>query len=291
MIVVKILGGLGNQLFQYAFGKAIENKTGNKVYYDVKDLKTNYKLRKFSIAYFNVKIDTGNECDMEALKSSFNKIVFKIYQLSGGRMIPKRKLKYYSQTRFLFDETVFSLSDNVYLNGYWQSERYFNDIKELIKSEFTLLDTLNADKLIISKQIDNSNSVSIHIRRGDYINVPANKKLYHSCSLQYYEDAINYISARLANPLFFIFSDDISWAKDNLNGNYNLVFMNPGNEDYEDLTLMSRCKHNIIANSTFSWWAAWLNSADDKMVIAPKQWFVNNSRSTVDLLPQNWITL
>lgn len=293
MVIVKIIGGLGNQLFQYAFSKALENRTGFKVYHDVEDFSTDYKLRKISLQHFNVKINYADKDQSDQLKSAYNKALFKMHLISNGFLVKEKNLKYYAEQPYLFNEVAFSLNNGLYLNGYWQSEKYFSAIKDVIRSDFEILTPPSEGNLKFLDLIEGSNAVSLHIRRGDYISNPSANKIYNICSLSYYESAMNYIAERVTDPVFFVFSDDMEWVKNNLRSRFKIVLVdeNDGESAYEDLRLMNKCQHNIIANSTFSWWGAWLNNNADKIVISPQSWFKEGTRSSNNLLPQEWITI
>jgi Glycosyl transferase family 11 len=178
------------------------------------------------------------------------------------------------------------------LDGYWQSEKYFIDCSKLIRKDFTFKNELDSYNLKLKSKIDKTNSVSIHIRRGDYVNNLNTNATHGLCSIDYYIKAVNYITERIESPYFFVFSDDIEWAKKNIMLNFPCQFIshNIGSKSYLDMQLMSLCKHNVIANSSFSWWGAWLNSNDNKIVIAPRKWFAVNT-DICDLIPSNWISL
>jgi hypothetical protein len=292
MIIVKIVGGLGNQLFQYAFGKALEAHTGLKVHYDISDFNEKYKLHKISLQHFNVNINEASVKDIAQLTSIYNKAKYKLFRVTNGKAIDKKTLKFYREEGTLYDEDVFSLTySDIYFDGYWQSEKYFDNIQNMIRNDFTVTTTPTKNNQNIIDKINKCNAISLHIRRGDYVANAVSNEIYSTCSLGYYEQALQYMTENVADPVFFIFSDDIEWAKSNLQGKNNLEFVdiNSADHNYEDLRLMSLCKHNIIANSTFSWWGAWLNSNSDKIVIAPKKWFNIESRSSVDLIPEKWI--
>src|SRR5579863_1546679 len=231
MIIIKIIGGLGNQLFQYAFGKTLEHNTGSKVYFDVEDFNVKYKLRKISLQHFNVSLNIAEQEEIERLNSLYNKFLYKIYRVSNGLFIKVNHLRYYAEKDSLFDETVFLINNDIYLNGYWQSEKYFSNIQEHIKSEFTVTTPPTEDNLKTIDQINNSNSVSLHIRRGDYITNPSAINFYSSCSMKYYENAIDHIAERVVEPVFFVFSDDIQWVKKNLKSRYNLIFVDQNDAD------------------------------------------------------------
>jgi hypothetical protein len=192
-----------------------------------------------------------------------------------------------------FDPDFFAVPDNVYLEGYWQSENYFKTIENAIKSEFTLKEDPDPQNALLSEKILGSNSVSIHIRRGDYVHNPVTFDYHGVCSLEYYHSAIDTIAKKISNPHFYIFSDDSLWVKQNLGINYPHTYVthNQGLKDYMDLWLMKLCRHHIIANSSFSWWGAWLCSNPGKIVIAPKQWFNNPDVNTDDLIPNTWLRL
>jgi len=177
-------------------------------------------------------------------------------------------------------------------DGFWQNAKYFKNIEKEIREEFTLRKPLDEKFANISRQIENIPSVSIHIRRGDYVNDPKTKAVHNVCDLDYYNKAIDIIKTNVNNPTFFVFSDDIDWVSKNLEINSPTFWVsNLKSKDYEELILMSKCKHNIIANSSFSWWGAWLNQNPDKIVIAPKQWLINKTADELDILPPRWIKI
>lgn len=172
--------------------------------------------------------------------------------------------------------------------GYYQSEKYFKEITNIIRKDFTFpkpVDIIN-QKLI--NQIDNTESVSIHIRRGDYLNIPNTQNI---CSISYYKKAINLILKNISNPQFYIFSNDINWCKQHLQIDKAIfISNNTGKNSFIDMQLMSCCKHNIIANSTFSWWGAWLNNNPNKIIISPNKW-MNDTNGTGDIIPNDWIKI
>ena len=283
MIITKLTGGIGNQMFQYAMARAVAhlNKTGLMLDISWFDRVKTHTRREYSLGNFNI---SG-----ELFKSGiFHRILFKISFLENLRSPQKR---YYIKEKqiFHFDPEVFKISENVYLDGYWQNEKYFKDTEEIIRKEFTLKNPFNKTISEIAEKISEANSISLHIRRGDYIEDKITNQLHGVCSLGYYSKAIDRILEKVSKPSFFIFSDDIEWVKNNLKLNYSTVFVSDNPiKDSEELILMSKCKHNIIANSSFSWWGAWLNQNPQKIVIAPKQWFKDSSIQTDDLIPYSW---
>jgi hypothetical protein len=194
---------------------------------------------------------------------------------------------------FCFDPEVLQLHDNIYLVGYWQSERYFADIREVLLQEFTVASPLSGRNRALADAITGCNAVSMHIRRGDYVSNATTAAFHGVCDLDYYESAIEQIDTFVDQPHIFVFSDDHAWTRQHLHlqGKVTYVDHNDPDQGHEDMRLMSLCKHNIIANSTFSWWGAWLNRNPNKTVIAPRCWFADASIDTSDLIPSSWIRL
>jgi len=203
-----------------------------------------------------------------------------------------KSVNYLREPHFHFYNNALRVGNHVYVNGYWQSEKYFSSIRNQLLTELIPASELSSESQLIYDDIKNHNAVSLHIRRGDYIN-ETNQSIYHTCSLDYYSKSIDLILSKVTQPKFYIFSDDFEWVKSNLNINQQIQFIehNKGKNSYQDLILMSKCKHNIIANSSFSWWGAWLNQHENKIVIAPEKWFKSNSKKTQDLIPSTWIQL
>jgi len=189
---------------------------------------------------------------------------------------------------FNSDKQFKYFKDNCYYDGYWQMYKYINGIEKSILREINLNNLLSRTNVDLLHEIQNCESVSIHIRRGDYLSVKSNSNLFYSCDRKYFEQAINIIRKYNSESRFYIFSDDINWAKANIVAHD--CFYVSGNNALVDLYLMSHCKHNIIANSTFSWWGAWLNENRNKIVIAPKQWYKGTklNETTKNLIPDEW---
>jgi len=266
-MIIKIQGGLGNQLFQYAYGRKME-LSGKKVVFDVSffegvkakgDMARNFKLNNYNI---ETKAKFSNKNANSFYRRILNKIVV--------RIVPKE-------------------------DGFWQSEKYFKDIENDIRKEFTLKNQLSSSCLDWQKKIQTTeNSVSLHIRRGDYVQDQKTNAFHGTCDMSYYQTALEKVTKILQNKNIeiFVFSDDIEWAKENLKFPYITHFVSsPDIQDYEELFLMSLCKHNVIANSTFSWWGAWLNQYQNKIVVGPKQWFANKTTEGLDILPPEWIKI
>lgn len=290
VVVSHILGGIGNQLFQYAASLAFSRLYDAKLYLDLTTFDNPKYVNPEGFLLDKIfKIDVCHPTSIE---------YFKTLGLAAPLLPFRFKMNYGKLCKNYFLEKVpsqleerFFTYDNkhCYLEGYWQKEDYFKSIRELIIKKYHFNhDVLSNISIKMSHALINENSVSIHVRRGDYI---ANN-LYFECDEKYFRTAMDYISKRISDVKFYVFSDDIDWAKeqsffsqchffdyDQLSGSWN------------DLFLMSCCKHNIIANSSFSWWGAWLNQNPTKIVIGPKRWFIPDELYNLSPIPDNWIKI
>jgi hypothetical protein len=278
MIITELIGGIGNQMFQYAVGRAIAHKNGDILKLDITGFE-NYNLHNgYRLNSFNIDEQIASINEIKHFGSR-NRILRKLARM-GIYSYKKETFcveKIKNETKF--DPKVFTYK-NLYLSGYWQNENYFLDIKDMLLNEFTLKTPVGENSIKYMELMKNTKSVSLHIRRGDYL-------IYDGfIGINYYKNAVQFISQKIKNPTFFIFSDDIQWCKQNINFIDNLIFIENIANELEDLELMKNAKHNIIANSSFSWWGAWLNQNKDKMVIAPKIWFKN--RAEIDPVPESW---
>lgn len=293
MIVVRLMGGLGNQLFQYAAGRALSHKRNVPLKLDTtffsNDLKENVTQRSFELDLFNVKgqVATQQELDLFIQRSFFKKVLKRLVPSMFSKYLYAEEKKQNTISDFL------NYPENTYLDGYWQSEKYFKEIRKIILEEFVLKKAIPSACLPVIDQIKNSNSVSLHVRRGDYISNPVISPNYCVVPLDYYYKAIETIKKQNPDIALFIFSDDIPWVKENLKVSDKSVYVdfNTGENNVFDMYLMSLCKHNIIANSSFSWWGAWLNQNPDKIVIAPKDWFAKKELINNDLIPETWLQM
>jgi hypothetical protein len=295
MIIPRLSSGLGNQLFQYALGRnlAIENKTDFKL--DISFFPND--IRKYALGGFNIVENFSTKEDLAKIglpnmekQDILSRTKRKIFRLRENHK-PINERKIIIEPYFQFCPDILKIKNSCYLSGNWQSEKYFKDSGDIIKKEFTLKNEMSSLGKEWVKRIEKNGSVSLHIRRGDYVNNLQTNQLHGTCDIAYYQRAINAIIKKINNPGFFIFSDDIEWAKNNLRINYPIYFVSDKTiSDYEELIIMSKCKHNIIANSSFSWWGAWLNDWQDKIVIVPDKWF-NTPIDTKDLIPESWIKI
>ncbi|MFZ2072726.1 MAG: alpha-1,2-fucosyltransferase [Minisyncoccia bacterium] len=288
MIISRISGGLGNQMFQYAIGRALAIKNDTELALDISSYHTDYHKsapRSFILDNFNIRAQILNL--NASLMAKVERYLIKIVD----RYKPINKRKYIIEETFEFSPAVLDAGPNIFISGVWQSEKYFQTIESDIRKEFTLKEPLSHESLKFDSIINaNKESVSIHIRRGDYVSNTSTLKKHGVCPPEYYAEAIELIFKKLKTPKFFIFSDDIEYAQSIINTPETTYISSPKIPDYEELVLMSQCKHNILANSTFSWWGAWLNANHNKIVIAPKKWFTTVA-STKDLIPENWIRI
>jgi hypothetical protein len=301
MVIVDIYGGLGNQMFQYAIGRHLAQILGTKLKYDYSwnlirpDFNSNDIPAIFDI--FNVKGERATILEIIKFKAPGNRNYFirkSLYVINKCIRGFQVKCNVINESDFHFNEDILLTSDNCYLSGYWQSEKYFKGIENLIREDFQMKPKMDEKNLRIAKKIFQTESVSIHLRGRDYITKEEVNRKHFTCDYSYYEKGISLINKKILNPHFFIFSDDPIWAKAFLKKIDNATFVegNSWNKSsYEDLRLMSLCKHNIIANSSFSWWGAWLNQSPEKIIIAPKKWFNDITIDTSDIIPDNWIRI
>jgi hypothetical protein len=291
MIVCNLYGGLGNQMFQYAFGKSHAERTGEDIYFST-DFSTDKS--NFFKAAFNLENNFLNSRDLNQLFGPIYANKYLRKSLGKFNNLPFSPKNFFFEKNYAFDPNFFNLeaTDIKYFQGYWQSFKYFKGMEDLIRRDFKFFNTFSC--IPISEKIEKVKSVAIHIRRGDYLSVQKNKSIYNVCSKDYYYQAIDILSERFENLQFFVFSDDKKWAFDNicsLYKNSHLVDLNNySDSSYLDMFLISKCENQIIANSTFSWWGAWLNSNENKIVISPEAWYLNGN-TTNDLLPYDWIRL
>lgn len=295
MIIAKLIGGLGNQMFQYSAGKSLAVRNNTELKMDISGFKDQSSLatpRVYALNVFNIQENFASNEEIGKFKNNSQSKNVTYIQKIIAKIFDNTKGKYFIEPKFSFNSEMLALKKNVFLDGYWQTEKYFKKIEDVICKEFTLKEEFSVEDKKIVQEIKNSNSISLHIRRGDYVADLMTNKFHGICSLEYYAEAVKYIAKKVENPVFYIFSDDIEWVKDNFKIDFPMKYISDGIlKDYEELILMSYCKHNIIANSSFSWWGAWLNKNHEKIVIAPKQWFAKNNIDTSDLILETWIRL
>lgn len=258
MLTMGLTVGLGNQLFEYAMIRALAIRRDTQ---------------------FQFKLMHGAKSD--GLLSYNIKVVPFVEQLYGP-------IYSFNERTFAFDPEAQNVPDNSYLYGNWQTEKYFLDIADTIRQELTLKDAPRPEVESVAARLRNSNSCFIHIRRGDYL-LPKNVEYHGSPGMEYYKAAISYVKERIPDAAFFVFSDDPQWCKENF-PEYECISALEFSK-YEDLYLMTQCKHGIGANSSFSWWGNWLGDYQGRICIFPLKWFNNAPLDTKDLIPSRWIKL
>lgn len=286
-IVLKMNGGLGNQMFQWAFGRMLEETTDMELFLDMSYFSNSY-ARPYQLDIFEIEPKFADS-HLEKFKLD---LLWKFRKLLGnGRFLG---YKIYEEKQFNFDRNFSKIGTDTYIIGFFQTEMYFRNIANKIREDFRFKNAPEEANKILLEKINSTESVSLHIRRGDYVSKQRYKETYAQCSINYYKRAVEYIAQKHPDLVLYVFSDDIDWVRENLkmyNYKHVLVSNNTGKKSWEDMRLMSSCKHNIIANSSFSWWGAWLNSNQNKIVIAPKKWFNDESIIQTDIIPKTWIQL
>ena len=285
MVVVELLGGLGNQMFQYALGRRLAFERACKLKLDLSgyadDAKRSYRLDRFAIV--------GELATRQDVAAYFRapRLLGRIRISRVSYSVAKEKAD------FVFDPTVLQQPGNLYLKGYWQNEKYFGSIEQVLRAEFRSVRAPHPTSLGIADRIEKVEGISLHVRRGDYVHDGATKAYHGVLPLEYYEEALDRVASQVAKPHIFIFSDEPEWVRNNLRCPYpgTIVGHNGEERDYEDLWLMSLCKHHIIANSSFSWWGAWLGANPRKIVIAPKKWIASSTIDDSDVTPAAWIRI
>jgi len=293
MDIVKIHGGLGNQMFQYALVKKLEHlehevkiELSTYIYFSV-NLKFSFKKLLFLLLFRSVRFNYFNR--RYQLEKIFN---LKSESINDFKDIFRYKYEYINQNTFFYQVLDFE-KKGVYYNGQWSSYKYFNDIHQVIKKMYRFPEFDEKRNIELAKILMSTNSVSIHVRRGDYVSSQENKDFFYTCDIDYFEKAIDYVIENIENPFFVFFSDDPNFVNKNFKHlKFIIVDWNKGKNSFRDMQLMSICKNNIIPNSSFSWWAAYLNSNPNKVVIGPKIWSKNtHSEDYHEILLPDWIAI
>ncbi|MEP7236268.1 MAG: alpha-1,2-fucosyltransferase [Ferruginibacter sp.] len=293
MIVAKLMGGMGNQMFQYAFGKYLAVKHNTVLKLDTAFLldrtphKEFFVFRDYDLDIFNLQVDFANAQEVDALTK---RLPLVIPDKILNKLVGVKK-SYVIEPHFHFSEQSFAAADNSYIEGYWQTEKYFTPIKEQLKrDDFSFKDPLSDKAKLLATEIQNINSVCVNIRRADFVVTD----FHGTCNPEYYKKGEDIICSKVADPHYFVFSDEIDWCRENIKfaGPVTYVgheYAGPKFQDY--LRLMATCRHYIIPNSSFAWWAVWLNEQAEKTVIAPQKWFNDTSWNPKDLIPNEWIKI
>jgi hypothetical protein len=282
MIYSRLYGGLGNQMFQYAVGRALATKHATELVLDTSTL-NHFEDKKFYTASL----------------STYRLDAYRIAATTTTHVDPDTTPIYqerYTDLLFRYDDRVAGLADNVCLDGHhWHSERYFTEVRAELLREFTPARDYSAAARAVAAAIEAAPvAVGIHVRRGDYVTNDYFRKVLGEQSPEYYQRALDYIRERVGKIRVFLFSDDIEWVRTHLDipaPDDPVYVSRPGIAAWEDQQLLRACDHQVIPNSSFSWWAAWLNDNPDKIVVAPRQWFRVSILNHPDLVPADWVRL
>jgi hypothetical protein len=286
MVIVRLMGGLGNQLFQYAAGRALAHRHGVALKLDLASFATN-PLRRYALGAFDIAaaIATAEEAARLYSPSLAGRVRRRL-----ERLLPTHRRRYYLEPRARRHMGPVPLGSDVYLHGYWQTEKHFEPIAPLLRRELTLRHREAFEQRPLVRAVEGDDSVSVHVRRGDYVGTPRSAALHGTCPAEYYRAALDAVEARVPRPRLFVFSDDPGRARAELDLGHPATHVSGGGlSDAEELVLMSRCRHHVIANSSFSWWGAWLDARPGGIVVAPRRWFADPSRQPHDLLPPAWL--
>jgi hypothetical protein len=286
-VIVRLEGGLGNQLFQYAAGRTIALETGRKLLLDPSAYRED-RLRSYQLDHFAIAARPLRAGDVPLLK-------LRRSRLRG--LVPRRWRYGIVREAFparvpVWPEAPVDDAGTPYLIGYWQSERYFAAVADTIRRELRVKAAPDGANARLLDEIAACDAVAIHVRRGDYVSNPAATAYHGLCGLEYYAAAIRRLSGKVSQPHFFVFSDDLDWVRENLDTGHPTTWVGDNADTpWEDLRLMAACRHFIVANSSFSWWGAWLGAWPGKQVIAPARWFRADHGGEGEIVPAGWLRM
>jgi hypothetical protein len=284
MIITALKGGLGNQMFQYALGRTLSLKNNDTLKLDTTGLSRANEVgdiyRPFALNAFAIEASIATPEESLRLKYPYGAL---------SKAWRKFEFKILRRQHVGFEPSMLKKQGDLYLDGYWQSPKYFESIRPTLLKEFTLRTPMSSSAESMTIRMGSPSSVSVHIRRGDYVANPKVAASYGPCTETYYKNAVAEITKHVLSPTWFVFSDDIEWVKEHLSFPGTVIYVSgEAANDQEELLLMAACAHNVIANSSFSWWGAWLNQNPEKIVVAPSPWFDTRPQDHADLLPSSW---
>lgn len=304
MIIVQLCGGIGNQMFQYAAARSLALANNTELKLDVTTFSESHgrgTQRGYALGVFALAGEFASAEEILQLKRPKAKKVVRALRRIASAAVPSLGSTHIRERHFHFDPGFFDIRDNVYLEGYWQSEKYFAKIEDVIRADFAFKYPPEGANSSLSEEIQGPETfgpetfgpetVSVHVRRGDYVTNLKYSRDIGTCPPEYYAEAARVIAEHTKSPSYYVFSDDPAWARENLSfeGPVSFVDHNGPESAHEDMRLMSLCKHHIIANSSFSWWGAWLSRHIGKVIVAPACWFKREDWDTADLVPKGWI--
>jgi len=288
MVIVRLNGGLGNQMFQYAAGRALADRLGTELLLDTRAFVhalslQPYTLRAYALAPFTLRARVATAADLKNWPVWVTELGMRL------RLVRPLFRRWYFEPAITYDPSMLTLHEPICLVGYWQSERYFIGIADKLRADFALAQPMGGDNAKLLDLARAAGSVGLHVRRGDFANLKDAAQAHGLCSVDYYRRAIGILRDRCPGCRFLVFSDDPQWARAELPLDRRAVFV-AGNEQRpeQDMALMSACRHHIIANSSFSWWAGWLGDSPEQIVIAPSPWYMNPKLDARDLTVSRW---
>jgi hypothetical protein len=291
MIITKLEGGLGNQMFQYAAGLALAERHGTALKLDLSFFSKEVNgitPRQYGLQVFRLTAEFASEAD----KASFGKEPASRLKRVAQRFFPFLFSKVTAvESGYGFHSQFLNFPANTFLKGYWQSEKYFKDYSEKIRAAFQPLHDCPAAVTQLKVAMASVTSVSLHVRRGDFISLPGAAVFHGALELDYYKKAVTEMKKRHGQFRTYIFSDDADYCKTQFDFIEDKYVVDLKSEAVWDLELMKHCHHHIIANSSFSWWGAWLNPNTNKTVIMPKNWYRHLSAEEAGIKPETWICL
>lgn len=287
MIIARIEGGLGNQMFQYAYGMFLARKHKTTLLLDVSSYEDKPQ-HGYLLDNFHIEAQIAGEKDAPKIPRRYRTKEARTPWWKDGFGL--NSFRRYKEQEFGFLPAHLEVPNNRYLVGYWQSEKYFPDMRRELLQQFALRHQLSPTSQEVGKSMRNCNSVALHVRRGDYITSTSAAQIYEHLSIEYYQRSLQEWTKDIQDPRVFIFSNDIAWCREQFNLPWQTQFVDHTNVDtaFEDMWMMLQASCLIMANSTFSWWAGWLNQRPDHTVIAPSRWFRPGTLNSDHLLPTNW---
>lgn len=298
MIIARLMGGLGNQMFQYALGRRLALQHGTELKVDLDWLLRESRITSdttphdYNLPHFRIAATAATAAEIAPLRLPPVRGWRRRLRRARLALTPARRWTHAQERSLAFQPRVLRTGPHVYLEGYWQSPRYFEAVADRIRADFALAAPPDPRNAALLADIARGNAVAVHVRRGDYLSSPGAARVHGVCGLDYYAAALALIAARVPEPRFFLFSDDPDWARANLRvpGPATTVSHN-GAQPWEDIRLMRACRHFVIANSSFSWWGAWLAAPAGKIVVAPQRWALEPGLNVATRHPASWITL
>jgi Glycosyl transferase family 11 len=296
MILLRLIGGMGNQLFQYAAATTLAKQLNTFVKLDLSLLTIrpndpHHVARDYELHAFDIKEEFATEEEIKFFNPLPKTFLARVKNKIRTIVAPPQL---YLQPDHGYDANFFRQKDNTCIVGSFQSEKFFDRVHDEIKTMYRFKKKVDAISANVLKQIETTNSVCLHVRRGDYVSNAHYSELIGAKTTDYYYNGLTEILKLQTDVTVFIFSDDIAWCKQNIKLNVPMIFMDDvvcSTDHHIQLNLMSRCKHFIISNSSFSWWAAWLGNYKNKIVIAPKVWFADGSQRESDIIPDRWVKM